>query len=98
VPGLEILLRDGALAYIGVAIRSSAGGGNARRNRPKSASIAAYRRHFGHSCPKWRTKQGAVRFDFANFLKRQGGHLQDIREKAAEGIRTLDLLHGKQTL
>jgi hypothetical protein len=25
-------------------------------------------------------------------------HVQDIHEKAAEGIRTLDLLHGKQTL
>lgn|GEM_PF-2622851 len=24
--------------------------------------------------------------------------VQDIREEAAEGIRTLDLLHGKQTL
>jgi hypothetical protein len=28
----------------------------------------------------------------------QPAHVQGNREKAAEGIRTLDLLHGKQTL
>jgi hypothetical protein len=36
---------------------------------------------------------GAARFDFANFPNRQGGHLQEIRDEAADG-RTLDLLHG----
>jgi hypothetical protein len=41
---------------------------------------------------------GAVRFDFANFPERQGADLPGVREKAADGIRTHDLLHGKQTL
>jgi hypothetical protein len=30
--------------------------------------------------------------------RNQPAHVQGIPEKAAEGIRTLDLLHGKQTL
>jgi hypothetical protein len=34
----------------------------------------------------------------ATRARTQPAHVQGIREKAAEGIRTLDLLHGKQTL
>jgi hypothetical protein len=48
--------------------------------------------------PKTEGETGAVQTDFAGFRKSQGADLQAIREKAAEGIRTLDLLHGKQTL
>jgi hypothetical protein len=39
-----------------------------------------------------------VPFGFGNLRQTQPAHVQGIREKAAEGIRTLDLLHGKQTL
>jgi hypothetical protein len=39
-----------------------------------------------------------VRSCFGSQRRNQPAHVQDIREKAAEGIRTLDLLHGKQTL
>jgi hypothetical protein len=37
-------------------------------------------------------------FDFGAPRRSQPAHVQGIREKADEGIRTLDLLHGKQTL
>jgi hypothetical protein len=39
-----------------------------------------------------------VPFGFELQRRNQPAHMQGIREKAAEGIRTLDLLHGKQTL
>jgi hypothetical protein len=39
-----------------------------------------------------------VRFSFGFPRRTQPAHMQGIPEKAAEGIRTLDLLHGKQTL
>jgi hypothetical protein len=39
-----------------------------------------------------------VPFGFGVPRRTQPAHVQGIREKAAEGIRTLDLLHGKQTL
>jgi hypothetical protein len=39
-----------------------------------------------------------VRSCFGDPCRTQPAHMQGILEKAAEGIRTLDLLHGKQTL
>ena len=39
---------------------------------------------------------GMVRFCFGELRRTQPTHVQAIREKAAEGIRTLDLLHGKR--
>jgi hypothetical protein len=39
-----------------------------------------------------------VRSCFGSQRRNQPAHVQGILEKAAEGIRTLDLLHGKQTL
>ena len=59
---------------------------------------APYRVRFGHSCPKRREKPGRFKPILDRSRKSQGADLQAIREKAAEGIRTLDLLHGKQTL
>jgi hypothetical protein len=41
---------------------------------------------------------GMVRSCFGSQRRNQPGHMQGILKKAAEGIRTLDLLHGKQTL
>src|SRR5436190_19706818 len=41
---------------------------------------------------------GIVRSCFGSQSRNQPAHVQGILEKAAEGIRTLDLLHGKQTL
>jgi hypothetical protein len=35
-----------------------------------------------------------VPFGFGDPRRSQPAHVQGIREKAAEGIRTLDLLHG----
>src|SRR4051794_17000431 len=35
---------------------------------------------------------------FGSQRRNQTAHVQDIRKKAADGIRTHDLLHGKQTL
>jgi hypothetical protein len=35
-----------------------------------------------------------VPFGFELQRRNQSAHMQGIREKAAEGIRTLDLLHG----
>jgi hypothetical protein len=35
-----------------------------------------------------------VPFGFGHPRRNQHAHMQGIREKAAEGIRTLDLLHG----
>jgi hypothetical protein len=39
-----------------------------------------------------------VRSCFGDLRRTQTAHVQGIREKAADGIRTHDLLHGKQTL
>jgi hypothetical protein len=39
-----------------------------------------------------------VPFGFGDLRRTQPAHVLGIPEKAAEGIRTLDLLHGKQTL
>jgi hypothetical protein len=39
-----------------------------------------------------------VPFDFGDPRRNQSANVQGIREKAADGIRTHDLLHGKQTL
>jgi hypothetical protein len=39
-----------------------------------------------------------VPFGFGDPRRTQPANVQGNREKAAEGIRTLDLLHGKQTL
>jgi hypothetical protein len=39
-----------------------------------------------------------VPFDFGDSRRNQPAHVQGILEKAADGIRTHDLLHGKQTL
>jgi hypothetical protein len=38
-----------------------------------------------------------VPFCFGDRRRHQPAHVQDILEKAADGIRTHDLLHGKQT-
>jgi len=40
---------------------------------------------------------GWVRFGFGDPRRNQTAHVQGIREKAADGIRTHDLLHGNYT-
>jgi predicted secreted Zn-dependent protease len=39
-----------------------------------------------------------VPFGFGDLRQTRPAHVQGNREKAADGIRTHDLLHGKQTL
>ena len=40
--------------------------------------------------------RGWFHFDFGDLRRSQPAHVQGIREKAADGIRTHDLLHGKR--
>ncbi len=44
--------------------------------------------------PEMEAIAGMVRPGFGDPRQTEPAHVQGIREKAAEGIRTLDLLHG----
>ena len=66
----------------------------ATKCKEKSGDIAATRPESGPFralVPETEGETGVVQTDFARFRKSQGADLQGIGEKAAEGIRTLDL-------
>jgi hypothetical protein len=70
-------------------------------SEPKSAGIGVNRCVSDASwalVPKTEAICGDGSIWFRASAPNQIAHVQGILEKAAEGIRTLDLLHGKQTL
>jgi hypothetical protein len=78
------LVLDGA----NLCAPSSAGGQMQARNRRQSAPIPSYRRHFGHSCPKWSADLAAVGNGSEERKRPRAGTSDD----GARRIRTADLL------
>src|SRR4051794_20016233 len=70
---------------------------DAKRNRSKSPLVRGHWRHLGASA-QMEGICGDGSLWFRASAPKPIRPVQGIREKAAEGIRTLDLLHGKQTL